>query len=438
MNNSHSTQPYDIIIIGAGIIGASISLSVARKGYSVLCLDALPSAGYGSTSGSCAIIRPYYSTVDGSAIAYESHYYWKNWAEHIGVDDERGLARYVNCGSLVMKTSKNQLLEPTCSIMDEIGAPYSHLSAVEVRARLPVNTAAFAPAKTIDDPGFGLSNGDQLPGGVLFHSGGYVTDPQLATHNIQRAAEAVGAVFRFNTRVTSIEQIAGKISGVTTASGQSYTTGVVLNAAGPHSYKINQLAGVEEGMNIKTRALRHEVAHVPSPEQYDFENNGCVFSDSDIAAYLRPEHGNHILIGSEDPPCDTPQWVDPDDFDRNFSEQWKTLVMRAAQRVPELPIPGQAKGVVELYDVSDDWIPIYDKSDLDGFYMAIGTSGNQFKNAPIVGEMMADMIEAGLQGRDQDSDPIDFHLKYINRTVNTGFYSRLREINKDSSFSVLG
>ena len=120
-------------------------------------------------------------------------------------------------------------------------------------------------------------------------------------------------------------------------------------------------------MNIKTRALRHEVAHVPSPEGFDFEHDGCVFSDSDIATYIRPELGNHMLVGSEDPPCDTPQWVDPDDFDRNFSEQWKTLVMRAAQRVPELSIPSQTKGVVELYDVSDDWIPIYDKSGLDGF-----------------------------------------------------------------------
>jgi sarcosine oxidase subunit beta len=438
MNHSHNKNRYDIIIIGAGIIGASISLSAARKGYSVLCLDAGPGAGYGSTSGSCAIIRPYYSTVDGSAIAYESHYYWKNWAEHIGVNGEHGLARYINCGCLVMKTRQNKFLKPACSIMDEIGAPYSHLSADEVSAKLPVNTEAFAPAKTIADPQFGISNGDHLPGGVLFHSGGYVTDPQLATHNIQRAAEAAGAVFRFNARVNAIEQKAGKTSGVSTESGQSYESRVVVNAAGPHSYKINQLAGVEEGMNIKTRALRHEVAHVPSPENFDFGHNGCVFSDSDIATYLRPEHGNHILIGSEDPPCDTPQWVDPDTFDRNFSEQWKTLVMRAAQRIPELPIPGQAKGVVELYDVSDDWIPIYDKSDLDGFYMAIGTSGNQFKNAPIVGEMMADMIEAGLGGRNQDTDPIDFHLKYINRTVNTGFYSRLREVNKDSSFSVLG
>ncbi|GAH15475.1 unnamed protein product, partial [marine sediment metagenome] len=211
-------------------------------------------------------------------------------------------------------------LEPACLIMDEIGAPYSHLSADEVCARLPVSTEAFAPAKKFDDPQFGLSNGEHLAGGVLFHSGGYITDPLLATHNIQRAAEAVGAAFSFNTRVTAIEQRAGKTNGVSTESGQSYEARVVLNAAGPHSYKINQLAGVEEGMNIKTRALRHEVAHVPSPENFDFEHNGCVFSDSDIATYLRPEHGNHILIGSEDPPCDTPQWVDPDDFNRNFSE----------------------------------------------------------------------------------------------------------------------
>jgi sarcosine oxidase subunit beta len=70
--------------------------------------------------------------------------------------------------------------------------------------------------------------------------------------------------------------------------------------------------------------------------------------------------------------------------------------------------------------------------------MAIGTSGNQFKNAPIAGEMMANIIEACEQGNDQDSNPVDLHLKYIGRTVTSGFYSRLREINQDSSFSVLG
>ena len=113
-------------------------------------------------------------------------------------------------------------------------------------------------------------------------------------------------------------------------------------------------------------------------------------------------------------------------------------VMRLAQRMPEVRIPPRPQGIVDLYDVSDDWIPIYDRSDVPGFYMAIGTSGNQFKNAPIVGEMMADLITACEAGRDHDAAPIDFHLRHIDRTVSLGFYSRRREVNTESSFSVLG
>ena len=39
------------------------------------------------------------------------------------------------------------------------------------------------------------------------------------------------------------------------------------------------------------------------------------------------------------------------------------------------------------------WLPIYDKSDLKGFYMAVGTSGHEYKNAPPVGFLMAELIE---------------------------------------------
>ena len=60
--------------------------------------------------------------------------------------------------------------------------------------------------------------------------------------------------------------------------------------------------------------------------------------------------------------------------------------MRFAQRVPDLGIGSRKRGVVDLYDASTDWIPIYDKSSVDGFYMACGTSGNQYKNAPIAGK----------------------------------------------------
>ena len=45
--------------------------------------------------------------------------------------------------------------------------------------------------------------------------------------------------------------------------------------AGPHSFVINRMAGVEDGMKIKTKALRHEVHHVPSPPGFDYEKDGA-------------------------------------------------------------------------------------------------------------------------------------------------------------------
>ena len=128
----------------------------------------------------------------------------------------------------------------------------------------------------------------------------------------------------------------------------------------------------------------------------------------------------------------------PDDFDRNFTEQWRVQALRLAQRIPELGIPSQMRGVVDLYDVSDDWIPIYDKSSVPGYYMAIGTSGNQFKNAGVAGVMMAELIEAVEGGRDHDRDPLSFRMRHTGRDIDVGFFSRKRPINKDSSFSVLG
>src|ERR1700761_7853932 len=118
------SKSYDVVVIGAGVIGAATALALARNGRSVLCVDKLPAAGYGSTSGSCAIIRPFYSTVDGSALAYESHFYWKEWPDYLGTKDERGLAKYVNCGSFVVKCARNKFLGPILKAMNEIGCPY--------------------------------------------------------------------------------------------------------------------------------------------------------------------------------------------------------------------------------------------------------------------------------------------------------------------------
>ena len=112
--------------------------------------------------------------------------------------------------------------------------------------------------------------------------------------------------------------------------------------------------------------------------------------------------------------------------------------MRFAQRVPDLGIGSRKRGVVDLYDASTDWIPIYDKSSVDGFYMACGTSGNQYKNAPIAGKAMTALIDYCEGGNDHDESPLAFTLPYINQPLDLSFFSRKRLVNQASSFSVLG
>ena len=433
------SENYDAIVIGAGVIGACIAYELAKNGLKTLSVDKGPEAGYGSTSASCAIIRTYYSAYETCALAYEGWFYWKDWAKYTGLPSDSDLITYHDVGCLVIKTPHNQDLSKVCQIMDEVGCPYEHISTEEISKWLPdVDTRVYAPAKRPEEIGFCEPSGSAVNGAVFFPRGGYVNDPKLSAANAQCAAVGHGAQFLFNAEVTSIRKSKGRVAGVALNDKRQFNAPVVINVAGPHSFVINRLAGVENGMNIKTRALRHEVAHVPAPKGYDM-SKATVYSDSDIHTYSRPETGNNLLLGSEDPECDPQDWIeDPDAFDGNFTEQWKIMVMRMAQRLPGLGVPEHAKGVVGLYDVSDDWMPIYDKSDLPGFYMAVGTSGNQFKNAPVAGKIMAQLVTACEKGHDHDKVPVTFHLENINREISLGAFSRRREVNKNSSFSVIG
>lgn len=434
------TQSCDAIIIGAGVIGAATAFELAKLGSKTITVDANAEAGHGSTSGSCAVIRVHYSTVEGTALAYEAYHYWRDWPDYLEAGDERGLAELLEMGCVVMKTDQNGHMARHTEICDQLGIAYEDWGPDQVKARLPhYRLDTFAPAKRPDDPGFAEPTGGQVPGAVFFPNAGYVSDPALSSHNLQRAAEAKGSAFRFNARVVEILKADGRAAGVRLADGTEIHAPVVVNVAGPASNLINRMAGVTDDMTISTRALKQEVVHVPMPEGY-FEGAPTLVSDSDTFLYCRPEKGTHLLIGSEDPPCDTHVWVDDPDSEgwRDFTEQSRIQAMRMAQRAPTIGIPNSPRGVVDLYDVSDDWIPIYDRSSLPGFYMACGTSGNQFKNAPMAGKMMAALIDYERNGGDHDAEPLTIKMSYTGLDLDVGFFSRRREVNQDSSFSVLG
>ncbi|MCY4237906.1 MAG: FAD-dependent oxidoreductase [Rhodospirillaceae bacterium] len=429
----------DIIVIGAGVIGAATAFELAKQDHKVLSVDANGDAGMGSTAGSCAVIRVHYSTLDGTALAWEGYHYWRDWADYLETKDEAGLAQFKQCGCLVMAVEANGYLEKHKGFCRTLKIPYEDWGQDRILDRFPQFTLkAFAPAKRMDQPGFGEPTGGVVNAAVYWPTAGYITDPQLSSHNLRRAAEAKGASFRFNAKVVEILKARGRVAGVKLADGTELHAPVVVNVGGPHSAVINRLAGVTSDMTIGTRAVKQEVVHLPAPEGMNFEALGFVMSDSDISVYSRPEKGNHILIGSEDPECDPREVVNPDAYDMNFTDQWTHQACRYAQRLPSLGIPSRMKGVVELYDVSDDWLPIYDRSSLPGFYMACGSSGNQFKNAPIAGKMMAALIDYCEAGNDHDARPMQFMMPYTQQEMNVGFYSRRREINPESSFSVLG
>ncbi|MCQ0971267.1 FAD-binding oxidoreductase [Paracoccus sp. TK19116] len=430
----------DAIIIGAGVIGNAIAFELAKLGWQTLSLDKGPDAGSGSTSSSSAIIRTYYSVEASCALAYEGWHYWRDWAAHVNLPEGTPLIRYNETGCLVVKGPANKNLVNVCAMMDRIGCPWQDVPAERIADYLPgVDLQAYYPPKRPEDDGFCVPTGREIAGAVFFPQGGYVNDPKLAAENLKQAAEAHGARFLFRAAVAEMRQADGRTAGVTLADGRQIDAPVVINAGGPWSSKLNDLAGVTRGMNIATRANRQEVAYIPGPRDFDFGAKGYVYSDGDTETYARPEAPGVIVIGSGDPQCDPREWVDdPDALDTNFTDQWTTNVMRFAQRFPNQPIPGQAKGVVAMYDVSDDWLPIYDCSDLPGFYMACGTSGNQFKNAPVAGKIMARIVTACEDGHDHDADPLSFHLDRIDRSIDLSTYSRKRVVNPNSSFSVIG
>ncbi len=279
------TTKFDAIIIGAGIIGCGIAFELAKKGYQTLNIDKLADADAGPTGNSCGCIRFFYSTYDGVAMSYEGYHYWTNWADYLGVEDERGYARYVQRGTIMFETvghNHGRILR----LYDQVGVAYERWDLQTLQEKMPIyDTHSHWPPRPVDDPTFWDTPETKLTGAIITPQSGYVTDPQLAAHNLRRAAEGRGSTFLFNSEVTEIRRTEARVRGVTLKDGRQIDAPVVVNVAGPHSFVINRMAGVETGMKIKTRALRHEVHHVPSPPGFDFEHQGHPTSDGDAGTY---------------------------------------------------------------------------------------------------------------------------------------------------------
>jgi len=422
------TSTADAVVIGAGVIGSAVALELQRSGRSVICVDKGPAPGAGSTSSSSAIIRFSYSTINSVLTAWEAAAIWHDWSAYLGFDDPDGMIRFIPSGNLILCTTGYDGA-PVMKLWDDVGIPYESFDADGLRARFPgLDVGRYYPPKRVDDPEFGGDAHGEL---TAFYNGdsGFIDDPMLAAHNLANAARHEGVEFRFRTAVVGIGRAGNRVTGVSLDDGGSITAPIVVNVGGPHSSRLNALAGVADEMRIRHKALRQEVFVVPAPPGFSLEDDGPLVADLDVGQYFRPQPGGMLLVGGTEPQCDELEWIDdPDHFnDQATVEHWETSMMRLARRLPEFGLPPRPVGLAALYDASDDWVPIYDRSSLAGFYMACGTSGNQFKNAPLAGQFIRALVDAADNGVDHDTDPVKFKGARTGRDINLGAFSRLRD-----------
>ncbi len=431
----------DAVVIGAGVIGCSVAHALAGSGRSVLVVDRHPGPGQGSTSASSAIIRFNYSTLAGVATAWEAHWSWLEWERFLGGPDEDGsVARFWRTGSLCLDAPAHDRAR-VLRLFEQVGVPHDVLTAAEVRQAYPwLDPARHYPPKPVGSDAFWDEPSGEI-GGYVTPDAGFVDDPSFAAHNLATAARRRGARFAFRATVSGIRRRGDRVSGVELTDGTVVDAPVVVNVSGPSSGQVNDLAGVAEDFMVSTRPLRVETHSVPAPPGFGPAGRpGPLVADVDLGTYFRGTPSGEVLVGGAEPACDPWEWLeDPDDYDPSVTRAlYETQVYRAARRLPDLGVPGTPRGIGAVYDVSDDWLPIYDKTALPGFYVAIGTSGNQFKNAPLVGEYLRAIIDTCEAGVDHDEEPARSHLPRTGIDLDLSAYSRRRRPSPDSSNTVLG
>ena len=348
------SKKVDAVIIGAGVIGAATACELARKGYRTLNIDKLPASGYGPTSASCAIVRAHYSSWDGVAMAYEGFSYWKDWEGYLGVVDDAGTAKYMNCGTLLLESATGHH-EKVLKHYDDIGVEYEEWDTARLKERMPIfDTHAFWPPKRPEDPRFWDGSEQELPGAIFTPGSGYVNDPQLATHNLQRAAEAKGGEFMFRAAVGEIRRSNGRVTGVDAdrrpgdrGADRHQRRRPALVRHQPHGRR----RGGHEGQDARA-----------APRGPPRALAAGLRLRGRRAAHLRRRHRDLLPPRERQPhpdrqrgprlrPAASGSTIPTTTTVTSPRRSGTAQVYRLARRIPTLPIPNERKGVVDLYDV---------------------------------------------------------------------------------------
>lgn len=350
----------EIVIIGGGVMGASAAYHLAKRGAkNIVLLEKDELFGTGATGRCAGGVRYQFSTEVNIELSLASLPMIEHFADEIGWDVD-----YNPCGYLLIATNQQDAVafQKNVALQNRLGVQTQLLSGDEVRRRLPFMNFEDAIAGT-------------------FHPKDGLVDPNSVVAGYIGAAQRMGARAITRTEITRIRVRQGQVQAVETTQGVIQTR-TVLNAAGPWSALIGQMAGVE----IPVVPIRRQMFTTnPLPEIPDDLPFVIDFSQS---LYFH-RHGEGLMIGMSNA-------KQAPGFDQSVDEDFEIINLEAAlQRMPLLEHARRAAHWAGLYEVTPDAHPIFGGCHVEGFMICSGFSGHGFMHGPIAGKLMSEYILEG-------------------------------------------
>jgi sarcosine oxidase subunit beta len=351
----------DVIVIGAGVQGASLAFHLAQRGVKTLVLEKKFVAA-GATGRSSGLVRMHYDVRQDTELAWASFQYFHDWKQMIGGDCGFTRTGFVQ----LVAPADTDTMRANVAMHQQIGVPVFLIHADDLKRLAPsfatedVVLAAYEPES------------------------GYAIPSDTASALIN-AARARGARLVQDCAVTGLMMGGSRLCGVETSQG-GFSAPVVVNAAGAWAGGINAMAGLD----LPFDTWRHDTMFVARPPQVGASHPTVIDFANEM--YFRPE-GNLTLVGLEDgnPLGESPD-SDADHAKPGFVERG---IDRICRRIP-LMENGSLHSAHGGYDgITPDQHPMLGAAGPDGLYLDCGFSGTGFKIAPAVGQCMAELILDG-------------------------------------------